>query len=200
MAQCPRLARARESCVLSSFFRRRQDPSADAPSGKDFALGGTQRQAGAVDFGRYLLPHYGPKVQGAALHRNPSPGPGEGAFCYGHCWVSLACGLRPAHWDTVAVPLGSKLYVRQEDMQKLPAGGAFRTKPQLGLELILEVVQELQNKGLEVVVVQDGAWTHRQYICRLRKAGLVVVGRLRKDAPFGTCCSLWDLPPPRRPG
>ncbi|MCS7304155.1 MAG: transposase [Thermoguttaceae bacterium] len=132
-------------------------------------------------------------MQGADVHRNPSPGPGEGAFCYGHCWVRLAWAWRTAHWGTVAVPLGSKLYVRKEDLEKLPANWPFRTKPQLGLELVLEVAQELQKKGFQVVIVQDGAWAHRPYICRLRKGGLVV-GRLRKDA------ALCDLPAPRRRG
>lgn len=141
-----------------------------------------------------VLRRYGPKVQGAGLHRNPSPAPGEGAFCYGHSWVTLAWALHTPHWGTVAIPLGSKLYVRQKDLEKLPPDWQFQTKPQLALEMILEVLEELKNRGLEVVVVQDGAWTHREYICPLREAGVVVVGRLRKDA------ALCDLPPPRQPG
>lgn len=141
-----------------------------------------------------VLRRYGPKVQGAGLHRNPAPAPGEGAFCYGHSWVTLAWAVRTSHWGATAIPLGSKLYVRQQDIEKLPPDWRFQTKPQLALELVLEVVELLKQKGLEVVLVQDGAWTHRQYIVALRKAGGVVVGRLRKDA------ALCDLPPPRQPG
>lgn len=141
-----------------------------------------------------VLGRYGPKVQGAGLHRNPAPAPGEGVFCYGHLWVTLAWRLRMPLWGTVAIPLGSRLYVRQQDLKNMPADWSFRTKPQLALEMILELLEELKNRGLEVVVVQDGAWTHQEYICPLREAGVVVVGRLRKDA------ALWDLPPPRQPG
>ena len=141
-----------------------------------------------------VLRRYGPKVQGAGLHRNPAPAPGEGPFYYGHSWGRLAWAVRTPHWGTTAIPLGSKLYVRQQDIEKLPPGWQFATKPQLALELVLEMVELLQQKGLQVVLVQDGAWTHRQYLGALRKAGVVVVGRLRKDA------ALRDLPPPRQPG
>ena len=140
-----------------------------------------------------VLRRYGPKVQGAGLHRNPAPAPGEGAFCYGHSRVTLAWAVRTPHWGTGAILLGSKLYVRQQDIEKLPPGWQFATKPQLAPELVLEVVELLQQNGLEVVPVQDGAWTHRQYLGAFRKAGVVVVARLRKDA------ALRDLPP-RQPG
>src|SRR5487761_1603742 len=33
---------------------------------------------------------YGPKVQGAGIHHNPSPGPAGEKFVYGHIWVTLA--------------------------------------------------------------------------------------------------------------
>ena len=36
---------------------------------------------------------YGPQVQGAGIHHNPTPGPADRKFLYGHIWVtiSLAC-------------------------------------------------------------------------------------------------------------
>ncbi len=33
---------------------------------------------------------YGPTVQGAGLHHNPTPGPSDRRFLYGHVWVTLA--------------------------------------------------------------------------------------------------------------
>ena len=32
---------------------------------------------------------YGPCVQGAGIHHDPTPGPSGNAFCYGHVWVRL---------------------------------------------------------------------------------------------------------------
>ena len=38
---------------------------------------------------------YGPQVQGAGIHHNPTPGPADRKFLYGHIWVtiSLACAI-----------------------------------------------------------------------------------------------------------
>ena len=141
-----------------------------------------------------VLRRYGPKVQGGCIHRNPSPQPGEGAFCYGCSWVTVACVLRHPLYGPVCIPIGSKLQVSREGMGKMPPYWGFQTKPQLALEQVLEVAEELQKQGIPVMVVQDGAYTHREYVRRLRAAGLVVIGRLRSDA------ALWDLPPPREPG
>lgn len=39
---------------------------------------------------------YGPHVEGAGIHRNPTPGPADQKDLYGHIWVALspACGIR----------------------------------------------------------------------------------------------------------
>src|SRR5215831_14352641 len=37
---------------------------------------------------------YGPKVEGAGLHHNPTPGPADHKFLYGHVWVTLALLVR----------------------------------------------------------------------------------------------------------
>jgi hypothetical protein len=46
----------------------------------------------------------------------------------------------------------------------------------------------------KVWAVADGAYAGRPFLDPVWKAGVVVVSRLRKDAP------LWDLPPARKPG
>jgi hypothetical protein len=60
----------------------------------------------------------GPKVEGAGIHHNPTPGPAEQKFLYGHIWVTLArivrqrqkaatCGLvREASERATIVPTG----------------------------------------------------------------------------------------------
>jgi hypothetical protein len=37
---------------------------------------------------------YGPQVEGAGIHHNPTPGPAEQKFLYGHIWVTLAWVVR----------------------------------------------------------------------------------------------------------
>ena len=37
---------------------------------------------------------YGPKVEGADMHHNPTPGPAGQPFLYGHIWVTISLALR----------------------------------------------------------------------------------------------------------
>src|SRR5262249_11828102 len=39
-------------------------------------------------------PRYGPAVEGAGIHHNPSPGPAGEQYVYGHVWVTLAALAR----------------------------------------------------------------------------------------------------------
>jgi hypothetical protein len=40
---------------------------------------------------------YGPKVEGADIHRNPRPGSAEQKYLYGHIWVTLSLALALRH-------------------------------------------------------------------------------------------------------
>src|SRR5215218_7655878 len=66
-------------------------------------------------------PRYGPHVQGAGIHHNPTPGPAGAPYVYGHVWVVL--GLLVAHplWGTIALPLLARLYVRKKDLGAIEA-------------------------------------------------------------------------------
>jgi hypothetical protein len=59
---------------------------------------------------------YGPKVEGAGVHHNPTPGPAGSKFVYGHVWVTLAWVVRHPRWGTMGLPLLARLYVRQQDI------------------------------------------------------------------------------------
>ncbi|MGO8898521.1 MAG: hypothetical protein ACLQU5_09245, partial [Isosphaeraceae bacterium] len=50
---------------------------------------------------------YGPHVEGAGKHHNPTPGPAGSPFLYGHVWVCLARLVRHSLWgsDRPADPL-----------------------------------------------------------------------------------------------
>ena len=63
---------------------------------------------------------YGPKVQGAGIHHNPTPGPADAKFLYGHIWVTLAWVVRHPLWGTIGLPLYALVYIRQKDMVHLP--------------------------------------------------------------------------------
>ncbi len=88
---------------------------------------------------------YGPKVQGAGIHHDPTPGPTGHAFWYGHVWVTLAVIVRHPLWGTIGLPIWSWLYVRQKDVVKLPAkhGWTFQTNLQQATDLVLRSVETL---------------------------------------------------------
>jgi len=48
---------------------------------------------------------YGPKVQGAGIHRNPTISPGGAKFIYGHIWVTLSAVFRHRLWGTIGLPV-----------------------------------------------------------------------------------------------
>ena len=63
---------------------------------------------------------YGPQVEGADIHHNPTPGPADQKFLYGHIWVTLSLALRHPLWGALALPLRAMLYVRRHTMSSIP--------------------------------------------------------------------------------
>jgi hypothetical protein len=137
---------------------------------------------------------YGPKVQGAGIHHNPTPGPAGEKFVYGHIWVTLAWLVRHPAWDTLALPLRALLYVRAKDIAKLTKHypWSFRTKLELAAELARWLRVWLSSLGKELWLVVDGAYAKRPFLKPAKALGLVVFSRLRKDA------HLLSLPPSKR--
>src|SRR5438309_10972154 len=62
---------------------------------------------------------YGPHVEGAGIHHNPTPGPADQQFLYGHIWVTLAWIVRHPWWGTIGLPLRALLYVRDRKSTRL---------------------------------------------------------------------------------
>jgi hypothetical protein len=139
---------------------------------------------------------YGPKVQGAGIHHNPTPGPADAKFLYGHIWVTLAWVVRHPLWGTIGLPLRAALYIRQKDIASLPEklGWKFQTKLQQGAALVVWAWMIVAKTGKRLWIVADGAYAKRPFLKPLRTLGVVVVSRLRKDA------ALNDLPPKRKKG
>lgn len=139
---------------------------------------------------------YGPKVQGAGIHRNPTPGPSDQKFLCGHIWVTISLAIRHPLWGTMSLPLLGMLYVRAKDIVKIPARcqWPFRTKLKLAVEALLTFLTLAKSVGKKVWVVADGAYANGPFLKPLRRVGVVVVSRLRKNAHLNT------LPPKQKPG
>jgi len=141
-------------------------------------------------------PRYGPHVQGAGLHHNPAPGPAGGPFVYGHVWVVLALLVPHPLWNTIALPLLARLYIRQKHLASIDPKHrpAFRTKLEQGVELMTWAVTWLEFLGKPLWIVADGAYAKAAFLKPMIALGVTVVSRLRKDS------ALFTLPGPRRPG
>jgi hypothetical protein len=159
------------------------------------AIGKQQRVLLAID--DTPTKRYGPKVEGAGVHHDPTPGPAGHPFCYGHIWVTLAVIVRHPWWGTIGLPIWSWLYVRAADvatLQRRYPFWTFHTKLQLAADLVLSAVETLQNAGKQVWAVADGAYAKRAFVRPVMALGVTLVGRLRKDA------ALRDLPPREKRG
>jgi hypothetical protein len=138
---------------------------------------------------------FGPKVQGAGTHHNPTPGPAGAKFLYGHNWVVISWIVRHARFGIIGFPLLGLLYVRKKDIPTLPSstGVTFQTKLQQAVELIVWLRRVIAQKTAFWLVV-DGFYAKREVLDRARKIGVVIVSRLRKDG------ALFDLPKTLKPG
>lgn len=140
---------------------------------------------------------YGPKVEGADVHHNPTPGPADQPYLYGHVWVTISLALRHPLWGSLALPLRALMYVRRQTMASIPKRRRwprFATKLQLAARLVEWAVPLLKAAGKTAWIVVDGGYTKRPFLRRAVKTGATIVGRLRKDA------ALRDLPPKHKPG
>ncbi len=139
---------------------------------------------------------YGPHVQGAGIHHNPTPGPAGAPYVYGHVWVVL--GLLVVHpaWGVIALPLLAQLYVRKKNLIGIPTNHRpeFRTKLEMAVELLEWVARWVKPLGKPLWVVVDGAYAKAPFLSPAMSLGFTVVSRLRKDA------ALWIVPGPRQPG
>ena len=141
---------------------------------------------------------YGPKVEGAGLHHNPTPGPAGAKLVYGHNWVTLAWVVRHSLWGAIGLPLLARLYVRKKDIdaQQLTVlrDVTFETKLVMAGEMVTEAAKWVKSLDRTLWVVADGAYAKRPFLQEAAAAKAIVVSRLRKDA------ALFDVPPPRKPG
>jgi hypothetical protein len=156
-----------------------------------------------LDKGRLLLaiddtptPRWGPLVEGAGIHHNPTPGPAGEKYVYGHVWVTLAALTDRPEGGTLTLPLQAQLYVRKDDVENLPPDRPrpFRTKLQLAADQLHWLKPWVAHHFHERWAVVDGGYAKKPFLKPAAEDGYVVVGRLRKDA------ALRSLPLPKPPG
>ena len=164
-------------------------------------LGAIERVAGAGG-GRAVFAlddtvtrRFGPCVEGAGVHHNPTPGPAAQAWVYGHVWVTLARVVRHRLWGAIGLPVRAALYVRAKDIGTIPPEyrWPFRTKLELAAELIAWLAVWVGTTGKALWLLMDGAYASRVVLRAATAAGATVVSRLRHDA------ALWTLPDADRP-
>jgi hypothetical protein len=134
---------------------------------------------------------YGPCIQGAGIHHNPTPGPAGEKFLYGHVWVTLAWLGKHPIWGVRALALQALLYVRAKDVDAVnkeypEARWQFRTKLELAVDLILWLLCWLGNTAKKIWVVVDGGYAKQPFLSPLIERGVTLFGRLRKDAGLRT--------------
>jgi hypothetical protein len=141
-------------------------------------------------------PRYGPHVQGAGIHHNPTPGPAGSAHVYGHVFVVLGILVKHKLWGTIALPLLARLYVRKKDLPSIDPKHRpeFQTKLAMAVELLQWASTLLKSLGKPIWVVVDGAYANAPFLKPAMALGMTVVSRLRKDA------ALWSVPGPPRKG
>jgi hypothetical protein len=138
---------------------------------------------------------YGPWVEGAGVHRNPTPGPAAQDWIYGHVWVTLARVVRHPLWGAIGLPVRAALYVRQKDLKSIPPEykWKFQTKLEMAVEMIRWLKTWLEHKGKPIWLVMDGAYAKQVVLRAGLKLGVTIVSRLRHDAALRT------LPDKKRP-
>lgn len=138
---------------------------------------------------------YGPTVEGAGLHHNPTPGPSGAQFVYGHSWVVLAQVVSHPLHGMIALPLRSEMYVREKDVARIPKERhwKFHTKLEQAVELIKWLRLWLNHTNQPLWLVVDGAYAKQPVLEAARANNVILVSRLRRDA------ALRSLPPTERP-
>jgi hypothetical protein len=120
------------------------------------------------------MPRYGPLVEGAGLHHNPTPGPAGPKFLYGYVWVTLAWVLHHPRWGVIGVPLRALVYLREKDVAPLAAWYpelTFRTKLELAADLVRWAADGLKFTGQKLWLAVDGAYAKRPFVKAALAAG-----------------------------
>src|ERR1700676_4934893 len=162
-------------------------------------LAGARRLRLAID--DTPTPRYGPCVQGAGVHHNPTPRPAGEKYAYGPLGVCVAVLAKPPDRGTIALPLHASLYVRQKDLPDIPPEyhWTFHTKLELAAAQLHALKPWVASHFEELQVVVDGGYAKKPFLRAARQEGFTVIGRLRKDAALRSLPATTRLPGQRGP-
>ena len=139
---------------------------------------------------------FGPKVQGAGYHHNPTPGPAGSKFLFGHNWVVLTRLARHSQFGLISFPLIGQLYVREKEIPFLPKklGVVFRTKLELAANQIRWLGSQRKFLSKPIWMAVDGFYAKKPIFQAAREQNIVIVTRIRVDS------KLFEPPPKLKPG
>jgi hypothetical protein len=138
--------------------------------------------------------HRGRKICGAALqHDGAATNKSRSPFAHGLCFVVIGVAVRlPGISRRVfCLPFGARLWWPQSAKVK-PGEAQYKTKPELGLELI-EMTRSWLEQDRVLRLITDISYCC-ETIIKGRPQGVHITGRVRKDS------SVYDLPAPRNKG
>lgn len=127
---------------------------------------------------------YGPNVEGAGIHRNPTVGPDKSKFVYGHIWVTLSALVRHKKWGTIGLPILAKMYVKAKDITNVLSHHniQFENKLHQAAQLTKWACDRCKRLGKKLWIVTDGGFTKARFLKPSISAGVIVITRLRRDA------------------
>jgi len=134
----------------------------------------------------------GLKMFGTGMHHDPQLSSRSHVVTnWGHCWVVLGVIVELPLWPgrSFCLPILFRLYLNKKRAKQ--ERRAYRTKPELALEMLRLLCRHRQNRRFHAVV--DSAYGGRNVLGNLPD-NCDLTSRLRLDA------RLYDAPPPRTPG
>jgi hypothetical protein len=135
---------------------------------------------------------YGPKVEGAGYHHNPTPGKTDATLCFGHSWVVATLLITHPLFGEISFPIAAELYLRKKEIAKLKAkyNRTFKTKTTIAIEMIKRLVPKFKGFENTIEVIVDGGYAKETVLVPLGKfAKVLIITRLRRDA------ALFEIPP-----
>jgi len=125
--------------------------------------------------------HVGPKICGAGFQHDGAAPKGGKKIGYGVCFVIIGLAVRlPGISDRVfCLPYAARLWWPKKSNVK-PQGGSYKTKPQLGLELIT-LTRSWVGSDITLRVVVDGGYSNSTLV-KDRPANVHITGKVRRDA------------------
>ena len=139
---------------------------------------------------------YGPCVEGAGVHHNPTPGPAGHKFVYGHVWVTLAWWCDTRCGGPSPCRRGRACTCGKRTCRSCRRGTAGPSAPSWRWRRSCCVGwrRGWAAGACRLWLAVDGAYARREVLREARRDKVTVVSRLRKDA------ALCDLPGPRPAG